>query len=186
MLTQQLQDYVKIYDKILEDDLCDATVQSLKEDVWEQHYYFNTVTQKRTSHDTDLEMSWEMIPERPIITKKLFKAIENYVADIKSECFQGWQGYSPLRFNKYKENKKMNYHCDHIQDLFGPGPNGIPILSLVGGLNDDYTGGEFIMWDKVIEIPKGSVLVFPSVFLYPHKVEPVTSGTRYSYVSWVF
>ena len=42
------------------------------------------------------------------------------------------------------------------------------------------------MWDTVIDIPPGAVLIFPSNFMYPHKVEPVTKGTRYSYVSWVY
>ena len=186
MLTQQLKDYVKLYENIIHDDLCDSAVRSLSDDVWQKHYYFNAVTQEHTSNEDDLEMSWQHIPERQAITDGLYSAIDSYLKDIKSECFQGWQGYSPLRFNKYHENKKMHYHCDHIQDLFGSGPNGIPILSIVGGLNDDYEGGEFVMWDTVIEIPKGSVLMFPSVFLYPHKVEPVTKGTRYSYVSWVF
>ena len=47
--------------------------------------------------------------------------------------------------------------------------------------------GEFIIFDDTeIKFDKGDVLVFPSLFLYPHKVEPVKSGTRYSYISWVW
>tara|TARA_B110000305_G_scaffold196242_1_gene221230 strand:+ start:860 stop:1420 length:561 start_codon:yes stop_codon:yes gene_type:complete len=186
LLTQQIQDYVKLYDNIIDLNLCDSTVASLSPDKFEPHYYFNAITQERTQNEFDLEMSWNDIPQRQAVTSALFPAIDRYLTDIKSECFKGWQGYTPIRFNKYHENKKMTLHCDHIQDLFGEGPNGIPILSIVGELNDDYTGGEFIMWDTVIKIPKGSVLIFPSVFLYPHKVDPVITGTRYSYVSWVF
>ena len=60
-------------------------------------------------------------------------------------------------------------------------------LTLLGTLNDDYEGGEFVIWgDKEVEIPPGSIAVFPSNFLYPHKVNPVISGVRYSYVSWVW
>ena len=41
------------------------------------------------------------------------------------------------------------------------------------------------MWgDEVIPMGKGSALVFPSCFLYPHRVDPVISGIRYSCVSW--
>ena len=29
-----------------------------------------------------------------------------------------------------------------------------------------------------------SMLIWPSSFLYPHGVEPVTKGTRYSIVAW--
>ena len=42
------------------------------------------------------------------------------------------------------------------------------------------------MHDKEIQLKKGDVLVFPSNFLYPHKVEPVTKGLRYSIISWVY
>ena len=78
-------------------------------------------------------------------------------------------------------------HCDHIHSLFDGERKGVPILSIVGALNNDYTGGEFIMWnEEKIELPAGSVMIFPSSFLYPHEVRPVITGTRYSFVQWVW
>ena len=35
-------------------------------------------------------------------------------------------------------------------------------------------------------LKKGDILIFPSVFLFPHEVKPITSGTRYSFVTWGF
>jgi predicted 2-oxoglutarate/Fe(II)-dependent dioxygenase YbiX len=40
--------------------------------------------------------------------------------------------------------------------------------------------------DYEIKFKQGDVIIFPSLFLYPHKVEPVKKGTRYSYISWVW
>ena len=37
-----------------------------------------------------------------------------------------------------------------------------------------------------VTLKKGDVIIFPSNFMYPHKVEPVTKGTRYYYISWVW
>ncbi|MEI6882399.1 MAG: 2OG-Fe(II) oxygenase [Bacteroidota bacterium] len=53
-------------------------------------------------------------------------------------------------------------------------------------LNDDYEGGEFAFFnrDLVYKLKKGSCLMFPSNFMYPHEIMPVTSGTRYSIVTW--
>ncbi len=31
----------------------------------------------------------------------------------------------------------------------------------------------------------GDMIIFPSNFLYPHQVMPVTKGERYSIVSWL-
>jgi predicted 2-oxoglutarate/Fe(II)-dependent dioxygenase YbiX len=57
----------------------------------------------------------------------------------------------------------------------------------LGALNDNYRGGELIMFeDQIIELAAGDIIVFPSNFLYPHKIEPVTAGVRYSFVSWCF
>ena len=81
----------------------------------------------------------------------------------------------------------MAEHCDHISSLFDGNVKGIPMLSIVGQLNDDFDGGEFVMWrDKVIPFETGDVIIFPSNFMYPHRVEPVTKGDRYSYVSWAY
>jgi predicted 2-oxoglutarate/Fe(II)-dependent dioxygenase YbiX len=81
----------------------------------------------------------------------------------------------------------MQNHCDHIYSLFDGKRKGIPVLSIIGILNDDYDGGELIMLeDKKIDTKKGDLLIFPSNFLYPHQITPVTKGVRYSYVSWVW
>ena len=81
----------------------------------------------------------------------------------------------------------MSRHSDHIQSLFTGEKRGIPILSVVGVLNDNYEGGEFIMFDDYeIKFKTGDLIIFPSVFLYPHKVKPVIKGIRYSFVSWCF
>jgi hypothetical protein len=53
-------------------------------------------------------------------------------------------------------------------------------------LNDDYEGGEFAFFDRelVYNLKKGSCIMFPSNFMYPHEIMPVTSGTRYSIITW--
>ena len=81
----------------------------------------------------------------------------------------------------------MNLHCDHIHTIFDGQRKGIPTLSLLGSLNDNYEGGDLILFDDFkIELEKGDLIIFPSNFLYPHRVEPVLSGVRYSYISWVW
>jgi predicted 2-oxoglutarate/Fe(II)-dependent dioxygenase YbiX len=117
-----------------------------------------------------------------------WKAIYKYVLeDIKNSWFDSWSGFSKIRYNKYSSNKKMAEHCDHITMIFDGERKGIPILSVLSVLNNDYSGGEFFMFqDKKIKLNEGDVLIFPSNFLYPHKVDPVIKGTRYSMISWVW
>lgn len=60
------------------------------------------------------------------------------------------------------------------------------VLSVLLYLNDDYEGGEieFQNSDLLIKPDPGSILFFPSNFLYIHEVHPVTSGIRYALPNW--
>ena len=40
--------------------------------------------------------------------------------------------------------------------------------------------------DYEIKFKAGDLIIFPSVFLYPHLVKSVKKGTRYSFVSWAW
>ena len=63
-------------------------------------------------------------------------------------------------------------------------------LSAIVLLNNDYKGGELCFKDpdgsndNVILTKSNRIIVWPSTFLYPHEVKPVTEGVRYSIVSW--
>ena len=60
------------------------------------------------------------------------------------------------------------------------------ILSTVSYLNDDYDGGEIEFQNSNIKIkpPAGSIIFFPSNFLYVHEVSQITKGSRYSLPHW--
>jgi predicted 2-oxoglutarate/Fe(II)-dependent dioxygenase YbiX len=59
-------------------------------------------------------------------------------------------------------------------------------LSALLYLNDDYEGGE-ITFPHIgfSQKPKaGSLIFFPSNFVFVHEVNAVTSGTRYALPNW--
>jgi predicted 2-oxoglutarate/Fe(II)-dependent dioxygenase YbiX len=79
----------------------------------------------------------------------------------------------------------MKMHHDHIHTLFDGERKGVPILTVLGLLNDDFEGGDFLMFDdKKLNLSAGDIVIFPSNFMYPHSVTTVTKGTRYSFVAW--
>ena len=187
-LKTDLQHYVKPFKGRIDGDLCDTLIREMKTIEFSQHTFNNKMTgeNKPRSGSKELSVSWDDCPSRSILSEKIWYIIKDYLTYVNMPWFTRWSGYTLPRFNKYDEDKKMALHCDHIHSMFDGKKKGIPILSVLGVLNDDYEGGEFIMFDDTeIKFDKGDVLVFPSLFLYPHKVEPVKSGTRYSYISWV-
>jgi len=192
-MKKDLSDYVKQYKSFLKEDICDKTIlelNKLNSDLWNQHTFINSTNNTSVKLSGDQELSTlysKEISTKEIIMKELWTAIYNYIIDLKFSWFDGWKTYSEIRFNKYSENTKMAEHCDHIHSLFDGTKKGIPILSVLGILNNDYEGGEFIMFEKEeIKLNKGDLLIFPSIFLYPHKVKPITKGTRYSFISWAW
>jgi predicted 2-oxoglutarate/Fe(II)-dependent dioxygenase YbiX len=85
---------------------------------------------------------------------------------------------------KYEPGGKYDVHTDHFSDTFRH-------LSVIINLNDDYEGGDLVFTDqkenviKTLKLDAGTIAFFPSNFLYPHGIQPITKGTRYSIVSWL-
>ena len=85
-------------------------------------------------------------------------------------------GYNLLRYNEGQ------FYVQHT-DSFKQQQRSVSCSFL---LNDDYVGGEFAFFDREIMIKgaKGSIVMFPSNFMFPHEIMPVISGTRYSIITW--
>jgi predicted 2-oxoglutarate/Fe(II)-dependent dioxygenase YbiX len=179
--------YVRLYKDIFNPEFCAEIVEGLGKLDWERHSFYNYAINDYVSFENELSVARPEDKQTKRLQDDLWNVIHKYIVeDLSSPYFDGWNGYTQVRYNKYDVGTEMHLHCDHIRDIFEGERKGVPVLSIVGTLNDNYEGGEFVMLDRVIEIPAGSVLVFPSNFMFPHKVNSVTSGVRFSYVSWVW
>jgi predicted 2-oxoglutarate/Fe(II)-dependent dioxygenase YbiX len=94
------------------------------------------------------------------------------------------KGINDLQLLKYETGGFYDWHTDHAGDV-------IPrTLSCILFLNDDYEGGELMFQDpqgknEITIKPKSArLIIWPSNFMYPHTVKPVTTGLRYSIVAW--
>ena len=180
--------YAKLYRDVVSDEICAKTVSEMDTLEFKEHTFYNANTgeYKPRSGSQELSMSWGNVSTKQTLNDIVDDTAYKYVKDLNMPWFDKYQGYSHVRFNKYAENKMMALHADHIHSMFDGERKGIPILSVLGVLNDDYEGGEFYLIDEKTDLSKGDIIIFPSNFMYPHKVEPVTKGTRYSYISWIW
>ena len=84
---------------------------------------------------------------------------------------------------KYENTGFYTWHTDH----FAENPRTVSCILL---LNNDYVGGNLCFknpdaseeWE--VEVKPNRMIIWPSNFLYPHTVKPVTKGKRYSVVAW--
>ena len=185
-MNKNLNDYIKIYRNHLPADVCDTSVEYLNLCNFTVHKFYNNAGEY-SSHLNASAVCFDMIPSNEVLMKYTWDAINQYVNQIGFPWFKSWAGFTRPKFNKYDPNTRMDNHCDHIKDMFDGERKGVPILTVLCGLNDTYTGGNLMMFDgEDYSLNKGDVIIFPSNFLYPHTITPVITGTRYSAVSWVW
>ena len=115
---------------------------------------------------------------------QVFKPIYfRYTQDIKTEVAVQKVEMNLLR---YTEGGHYKFHVDHGFTI----PRSLSFILL---LNNDYEGGELEFKemneknnDEIVKIENkpGRVIIWPSNFMYRHRVTPITKGTRYSVVCW--
>jgi predicted 2-oxoglutarate/Fe(II)-dependent dioxygenase YbiX len=187
-MEKNLEAYIKTY-KMLDEETCKQTIKEIEEIHWSQHTFYNVNENSygTRSGEKELDIGYSQTSTKNVIMQKIWDSYLNYVKDLNFSWWSSWSGFTEVRFNRYKETRLMAEHCDHIHSIFEGERKGIPVMTALGSLNDDYTGGEFVMFeDTVIPFKAGEIKIFPSCFLFPHRIDPVTEGTRYSFVSWAW
>ena len=180
---------IKVFRDQLSGDLCKEFTKELQSSEYVKHMWSDGGEQTGSTN-TDFDMTYHVMKRHDELMAILYYTIKDYITELDMEWFTGWNGYSQPRYNRYTKSDECKMHCDHIHSLFttaeNPDPKGVPILSMVCLLNDDFTGGEFVIGEKTINLTSGDVVVFPSNFMFPHKVNTIKNGERYSFVSWVW
>ena len=154
---------------------------------WKIHQFHDPITGQLSSYDDDLSVTHETLESDQLIMPRLHGVLSRYMRVYNFPWFNSWNGYSKVKYHRYNEGEKMHLHCDHIHTIFDGERKGIPTLTMLGLLNDDFEGGDLLMYGyKKVDFKAGDLLIFPSNFMYPHEVTTITKGNRYSYVSWMW
>lgn len=186
-MRKKLDDYIMIFRNQIDDSICEQTIEQLNSENWTKNTFKGYKNEEVSLSKNELDVCYADIPTKGILMMNIYGALQKYFQQLNFSWFNGWDGYTTLRFNRYNEGQEMSNHCDHITINEDGLRKGVPILSVIGVLNDDYEGGEFVIFnDEIIELKKGDIMIFPSSFLYPHHVKPVTKGVRNTFVSWVW
>ena len=185
-----VNDYIMVQN-LMPVELCKSLIRenSLPEKKWSKHSW-SSYDQDASPQKDELDIIYATREQFKMIEKYLLGAIEKYQQKYSQEGGQAgtsWIGHiSAVRFNRYKVGTYMKTHYDHIHTVFDGKYKGIPILSFIGLLNDNYQGGELLCRKKEIKLTRGDLVLFPSNFMYPHRIKEITKGIRHSFVGWAF
>ena len=186
-----LKDLIHVERGIIPAGVCDFIIKDIETREWSAHTWYNAASGSFGSEETmELDVQGTTDELQGLLTPYIIGAGAAYNAKYHYECERTMQimnKFSRVRFNRYSPGQIMRKHMDHIHSLFDGNEKGIPVLSFIGNLNDDYEGADLMFWDDyVVPLGKGDVIMFPSLFLYPHGVTEATQGKRYSFVSWAW
>lgn len=182
---ESLEKYIVEFENVISDKLCENIISEYDN----FHEWTNAETASGFRPNVRNCSSINMSEPKIIIRNEIpRKNIDNNLYLIFSDIANNLQkkyanlviskdsGYNLL---KYQENQ---FYIQHV-DSSATYPR---TISCSICLNDNYEGGEFCFFDGKLKynLKKGSAIAFPSNFMYPHQIRPVTRGTRYSIITW--
>ena len=183
-----MRKWIGYYENIISDKLCDEII----------NYSTNQKPLQPSTYSTSSGKS-DRSKERVKMDDGWFRSGEKFYDEIK-DCFMSalnkyrethidcvCQRHTDFRLNKYSKGGYMSRHIDNIHHSHGQ-EYGYPQVSALLFLNEcqvDYKGGEFVVADISYSTKKGSAIIFPSNFMFPHEVGKIWEGTRYSIVTWL-
>lgn len=186
-----LKSHIKIYNNVVDETFCDEILREYSEsNEWGKALTNGEVmggqleTENIIRNCNSILISQNCVigdnEKRRYIDNKLFEVF-NWVLKQYNSAYPFVDitedtGYELLRY------EGGEYYKQHVDDsLQTPRTFSASLL-----LNDNFDGGQFSFFNgkEEFNLKKGSVICFPSNFLYPHQIVPVTKGVRYSIVTW--
>ena len=177
-----VQKYVHFYEDIMSEEDC-HTLMNAEFDYKPSKYATHESESPRSKERVKMDDAWiNQNNEHYNIIKPSFEWLINQYQKEYKNCII--KNTTPFRINRYSVGGFMSEHCDNIHHSHGQ-KYGYPQATVLLFLNDDFKGGQFIVSELQLNIKKGDAIIFPSNFMFPHEVKKVTSGTRWSIVSWL-
>ena len=177
-----LNKWIGYYENVVPTDLYEEILRypwNWKESTYSNDDGVNSNSQNRVVMDevwmNDLNRPYPRVKDSVLEIMRLY-ALEHE----RFSCIH----HTDFRVNRYGVDGFMSLHHDNIHHSHGQ-RYGYPQVTVLLFINDDYEGGEFIVADTTYETKTGSGIIFPSNFMFPHEVKPVTKGERWSLVSWL-
>jgi hypothetical protein len=185
MTNSLLIDYIKIFDIDLDPNLLNK-IESISN-------FFNPAMtgsgDKEYRRCKDLWINEQVVTELglPSVFCEIYGSLKTGVdqslelyslefSNAKESVLKEYQGLHILRYD-LGDNYKI-----HVDDF---GKHAFRRLSVSIQLNDDFVGGEFEFFGSAkYQLKKNQAIVFPSNWMYPHRITPITHGTRWSTVTW--
>lgn len=176
-----LNDLIHIYPNSLEDHVCDYLVNYFEQNLNYQERIYNdkypNFTQLNLSEVCETGETDEFTESiHNYILEKVISYRDLYYECIDERVFPDTHTLEQLRIKRYNPDgiDQFDTHVD-VTDH----DSAKRYLSFMWYLNDVEVGGKTIFLDYSVTPKKGTLLLFPPLWMYPHKGEPPSSSPKY-------
>lgn len=173
-----LTDLIQVYENALEPEVCDFLVE-LFEGQKQLHERIENdskpnFTQVNLTENCEISRDVKLIHNE--IIKNAFSYRDQYYEFIDKRVFPESHAFEQFRIKKYNPGgtDMFDTHVD-VQDY----ASARRYLAYLWYLNDVDEGGKTVFSGMTIAPKKGTLLMFPPLWMFPHKGEPPLSGPKY-------
>lgn len=173
-----LNDFVQVYDNVLSKETCKTLIdlfessdklEKLSDDGAPNFTQYN-LTKYLSDHDSSIKNIHDNL------IRTVFKSRDEYYRYIDKRCFPEKHAFEQFRIKRYLNNGEDRFDT-HV-DVYTY-ETARRFLSFFWYLNDVDQGGETEFYELTIKPKTGTMVVFPPLWLFPHKGNPPISGNKY-------
>lgn len=174
----ELNDFIHIYENALEPNICDFLI-SLFEQTSDKHERFEndgTPNFTQINFTENRNLTEEINQVHGHVIKKIIEYRDKYYEFVNSKVFPSEHAFEQFRIKKYNPggDDRFDTHVDVTNY-----ESSRRFLSFMWYLNDVEIGGNTVFKDLVIQPKKGTLIVFPPLWMFPHRGESPISGPKY-------
>jgi hypothetical protein len=164
----KLNDLIQVHDDVIPENFCNTLIQFFEDNVdLHERIEHNSAPNFTQLNLTDnLNKSSELETIHNFLISKVFEYKKKYYKMVDKRCFPSDHSFEKFRIKKYfcELNDQFDTHVD-VKDY----STARRFLSFFWYLNDVTEGGETIFKDLEITPKRGKMVIFPPLWMYPHK-----------------
>lgn len=185
----KLKDFIYVFDNVINEKICDSIIEEYEnKEEWRDGLIGNAMVNKEARNCERIGISTSEVinknyNSRKLIDDQIFNSVSYIINEVRNKNknlnISEDTGYYLL---KYDTGGFIKEHVDSSSSVKND-----RYMSCSICLNDDYKGGDFCFFEGELKykLKKGSAIIFPSFFLFPHEILEITEGKRYSIITWI-
>lgn len=171
----ELNDLICVYENVLDSKLCNDIIQVFESNPDKHERIDNDFKPAFTQLDlTDNSSAYTDIHNKLI--KLTFEYRDKYYKHVCDKVFPDKHAFEHFRIKKYNPggNDRFDTHVD-VQDY----SSARRFLSFMWYLNEIKDSGETVFSDLTITPKQGKLVVFPPLWMFPHRGNPPQKEPKY-------